>query len=141
MSQIILTSLYNKLIAVQTAGTVYALVGGRIFQLEANQGTVMPLLTFAIQSERTETFMESATASKHVLEIAFSFWFKPDSSIVTAMAAEAALFLLLQKTSVTPSDAAYSTIEMVCISRGTPMMTEDAIEVTTNYRLFATKQT
>ena len=33
MSQVILTTIYNKLVAVQTAGTVYDLVGGKIYQL------------------------------------------------------------------------------------------------------------
>ena len=110
MSQIILTTLYNKLIAVQTAGTVYALVGGRIYQLEAPQATVMPLLVYSISDESTQTFMASATESMHQCDVAFTFYFKPDSTVVTAMAAEAALFLLLQKASLTVSSGTYSSV-------------------------------
>ena len=140
MSQVILTTIYNKLIADVTAGTVYALVSGKIYQLEGPQGAVMPLLVYAISNEDTTTFMTSATQSMHTLDCVFTFYFKPDSSVVTAMAAEAALFLLLQKASMTPSSGTYSTVESVCISRGVPTINVDSITIETTYRIFATKQ-
>ena len=59
MSQVVLTTIYNKLVAVQTAGTVYNLVGGKIYQLEGPQGDVMPLLVYAISNEDTTTFMSA----------------------------------------------------------------------------------
>ena len=139
MSQVILTTIYNKLVAVQTAGTVYNLVGGKIYQLEGPQGAVMPLLVYAISN--TTTFMSAATQSMHTLDCAFTFYFKPDSSVVTAMAAEAALFLLLHKASMTPSSASYSTIESICVSRGVPTINVDSIVIDTTYRIFATKIT
>ena len=141
MSQVILTTIYNKLVAVTTAGTVYALVAGKIYQLEGPQGAVMPLLVYAISNEDTTTFMSSATQSMHTLDCAFTFYFKPDSSVVTAMAAEAALFLLLHKASMTPSSVSYSTIESICTSRGVPTINVDSIVIDTTYRIFATKIT
>ena len=81
------------------------------------------------------------TESMHTLDCAFTFYFKPDSSVVTAMAAEAALFLLLHKASMTPSDVSYSTIESICTSRGVPTINVDSIVIDTTYRIFATKQT
>jgi hypothetical protein len=141
MSQVILTTIYNKLVADVSGGTVYALVAGKIYQLEGPQGAVMPLLVYAISNEDTTTFMSAATESMHTLDCAFTFYFKPDSSVVTAMAAEAALFLLLQKASMTPSDVSYSTIESICTSRGVPTINVDSIVVDTTYRIFATKQT
>ena len=140
MSQVILTTIYNKLIADVSGGTVYALVSGKIYQLEGPQGAVMPLLVYAISNEDTTTFMTSATQSMHTLDCVFTFYFKPDSSVVTAMAAEAALFLLLQKASMTPSSGTYSTVESVCISRGVPTINVDSITIETTYRIFATKQ-
>lgn len=140
MSQIILTTLYNKLVAVTTAGTVYELVGGKIFQLQAPQATVMPLLVYSISNEDTTTFMSSATQSMHQCDVSFTFYFKPESTVVTAMAAEAALFLLLQKASLTPSSLTYSSVEMICTSRGVPTINVDSIVIDTTYRLFATKQ-
>ena len=140
MSQVILTTIYNKLVADVSGGTVYALVAGKIYQLEGPQGAVMPLLVYAISNEDTTTFMSSATESMHTLDCAFTFYFKPDSSVVTAMAAEAALFLLLQKASMTPSSASYSTIESLCVSRGVPTINVDSIVIDTTYRIFATKQ-
>ena len=141
MSQVILTTIYNKLVADVSGGTVYALVAGKIYQLEGPQGAVMPLLVYAISNEDTTTFMSSATESMHTLDCAFTFYFKPDSSVVTAMAAEAALFLLLQKASMTPSSNTYSTIESICTSRGVPTINVDSIVIDTTYRIFATKQT
>jgi len=141
MSQVILTTIYNKLVADHTIGSVWLAVGGRIYQLEGPQGSVMPLLVYAISNEDTTTFMSSATQSMHTLDCAFTFYFKPDSSVVTAMAAEAALFLLLHKASMTPSDASYSTIESICTSRGVPTINVDSIVIDTTYRIFATKQT
>ena len=140
MSQVILTTIYNKLVADVSGGTVYALVAGKIYQLEGPQGAVMPLLVYAISNEDTTTFMSSATESMHTLDCAFTFYFKPDSSVVTAMAAEAALFLLLQKASMTPSSNTYSTIESICVSRGVPTINVDSIVIDTTYRIFATKQ-
>ncbi len=140
MSQVILTTIYNKLVAVQTVGSLYLSVGGRIYQLEGPQGSIMPLLVYAISNEDTTTLMSSATQSMHTLDCAFTFYFKPDSSVVTAMAAEAALFLLLHKASMTPSDASYSTVESICTSRGVPTINVDSIVIDTTYRIFATKQ-
>ena len=141
MSQVILTTIYNKLVADVSGGTVYALVAGKIYQLEGPQGAVMPLLVYAISNEDTTTFMSSATESMHTLDCAFTFYFKPDSSVVTAMAAEAALFLLMHKASMTPSSNTYSTIESICVSRGVPTINVDSIVIDTTYRIFATKQT
>ena len=140
MSQVILTTIYNKLLSVQTVGSLYLSVGGRIYQLEGPQGSAMPLLVYAISNEDTTTFMTSATQSMHTLDCAFTFYFKPDSSVVTAMAAEAALFLLLHKASMSPSSGTYSTIESICTSRGVPTINVDSIVIDTTYRIFATQQ-
>ena len=54
MSQVILTTIYNKLIADVSGGTVYALVSGKIYQLEGPQGAVMPLLVYAISNDAVD---------------------------------------------------------------------------------------
>ncbi len=54
MSQIVLTSLYNRLISQTGAGTVYTLVGGRIYQIEAPQGVTLPCLVFSTSGNDTE---------------------------------------------------------------------------------------
>ncbi len=140
MSQIILTSLYNHLVAVQTAGTIYDLVGGRIFQMEASQATARPLLVFTLESEETQTYMSSAATTMHTCDVSFTFFFAPTSSVATAMVAEAALFLLLHKASITPSDASYASITTLCTSRGVPTIADDSIVVESRYRLVASKQ-
>ncbi|CAB4184716.1 hypothetical protein UFOVP1116_27 [uncultured Caudovirales phage] len=141
MSQVILTTIYNKLTADNISpSSVYALVEGKIYQLEGPQGATMPLLVYAISNEDTTTFMSSATQSMHTLDCEFTFYFKPDSSVANAMAAEAALFLLLQKANMTPSSGTYSSVESICVSRGVPTINVDSITIDTTYRIFATKQ-
>jgi len=143
MSQIVLTSLYNKLISVTGAGTVYTIVGGRIYQIEAPQGVALPCLVFSISGNETETFMGTAVKSRQELTATFLFFFKPDSTaaVVTAMAAESALFTLLNRVSMTPSDATYTSIDSYVLTRGVPDIGEDFITVETTYRIIAIKDT
>jgi len=143
MSQIVLTSLYNKLISVTGAGTVYTIVGGRIYQIEAPQGVALPCLVFSISGNETETFMGTAVKSRQELTATFLFFFKPDSTaaVVTAMAAESALFTLLNRVSITPSDATYTSIDSYVLTRGVPDIGEDFITVETTYRIIAIKDT
>jgi len=143
MSQIVLTSLYNKLISVTGAGTVYTIVGGRIYQIEAPQGVALPCLVFSISGNETETFMGTAVKSRQELTATFLFFFKPDSTaaVVTAMAAESALFTLLNRVSMTPSDASYTSIDSYVLTRGVPDIGEDFITVETTYRIIAIKDT
>ena len=50
MPQAIKTALYTKLVADQTAGTLYAAVGGRIYEAEGPDDAALPLLTYDVTS-------------------------------------------------------------------------------------------
>jgi len=143
MSQIVLTSLYNRLVSQTGAGTVYTLVGGRIYQIEAPQGVTLPCLVFSISGNETEIYMGTAVKSLQQLTATFVFFFKPDAAaaVATAMAAEAALFTQLNRVSMTPSDASYTSIESYVLTRGVPDIGEDFISVETTYRIIAIKDT
>jgi len=143
MSQIVLTSLYNRLVSQTGAGTVHALVGGRIYQIEAPQGVTLPCLVFSISGNDTEIYMGTAVKSRQQLTATFVCFFKPDAAaaVATAMAAEAALFTLLNRVSMTPSDASYTSIESYVLTRGVPDIGEDFISVETTYRIIAIKDT
>ena len=50
MSQAIKTAIYAKLTAVQTSGTLYDDLGGRIYELQGQDDADLPLLTYEVQS-------------------------------------------------------------------------------------------
>tara|TARA_R110000824_G_scaffold168136_4_gene345163 strand:+ start:2881 stop:3291 length:411 start_codon:yes stop_codon:yes gene_type:complete len=50
MSQAIKTAIYVKLTTDQSGGSLYDLVGGRIFELQGNDDADLPLLTYEVQS-------------------------------------------------------------------------------------------
>ena len=50
MSQAIKTAIYNKLTLSQIGGSVYDLVGGRIYELQGQDDADLPLLTYEVQS-------------------------------------------------------------------------------------------
>jgi len=143
VSQIVLTSLYNELTSATGAGTVFQIVGGRMYQIEAPQGVALPCLVFSISGNETEIFMGTAVKSRQEMTATFVFFFKPDSAaaVATAMTAEAALFTLLNRQSLPPSDASYTSIDSYVLTRGVPDIGEDFITVETTYRIIAIKDT
>ena len=50
MSQAVKTALYTKFTADQSAGSLYDLVGGRIFELEGKDDSELPLLVYEVSS-------------------------------------------------------------------------------------------
>jgi len=143
MSQIVLTSIYNKLISATGAGSVYATVGGRIYQIEAPQAAALPCLVYAITDNEVTTFFGTTAKSRQDLIVQNSFFFalSAASAVATAMNVEATLFDLLNRQTITPSDASYTSMEMFALNRGVPDIGEDFITVETSYRFIAIKDT
>jgi hypothetical protein len=143
MSQIVLTSLYNKLTASQGAGSVYALVSGRIFQIEAPQDVALPCLVFEVAGNDVEQYFNTTAKIRQELLATFTFFFPANAaaSVSTAMTAEAALFLLLHRTGLTPSDASYTAMDTIGLTRGVPDIGKDFITVTSTFRIIAIKDT
>lgn len=139
MSQTILTSVYNKLAA---ATTLSAIVSTRIFQLEAPQATILPLLVFGVSDDSTEVFFANSVSTKNESSLFFTAYFAPNSSVVTAMTLEEAIFDLFNKATVTSSDGVkYADMQTVCMSRGSPTINTDSILINMQYKIFSTKLT
>ena len=139
MSQTILTSIYNKLVG---ASTLTAIVSTRIFQLEAPQATILPLLVFGVSEDSTEVFFASSVSTKNQSNLFFTAYFAPNSSVVTAMTLEEAIFDLFNKATVASSDGTkYADMQTICISRGSPTINTDSILVDMQYKIFSTKLT
>jgi len=139
MSAVILQSLRTKLLSSQTVGSLYALCNGQIWHIEAPQSTAMPLLVYAMTGEQTSSYFVSSSITQHIIDVGFAFYFQTDQGVLAALTAEKALFDLLHKSSITPYNATYATIEILCISRGTAIMETDAIVINTTYRIIASK--
>jgi len=143
MSQIVLTSLYNKLVGTTGAGSVHALVGGRIYQLEAPQNVALPCLVFEVSGNDVEQYFNTAAKVRQELLATFTFFFAANAAaaVATAMTAEAALFLLLHRTGLAPSDASYTAMDTIGLTRGVPDIGTDFISVTSTFRIIAIKDT
>ena len=143
MSQIVLSSLYTRIATPSTPGSIYDLVSGRIYQLDGPQGMTLPALIFGIENNDTATYFGQTVKSMQTLDVLFTILFPSNaaSAIVTAMAVETALFARLNRVSITPSDASYTSIETYALSRGVPQIDEDFIRIETTYRCLAVKDT
>lgn len=143
MSQIVLSSLYTRIATPSTPGSIYDLVGGRIYQLDGPQGMTLPALIFGIENNDTETYFGQTVKSMQTLDVLFTILFPATaaSAVSTAMAVETALFARLNRVSITPSDATYTSIETYALSRGVPQIDEDFIRIETTYRCLAVKDT
>jgi hypothetical protein len=139
MSAVILQSLRTKLLLSQSVGSLYALCNGQIWHIEAPQSTTMPLMVYAMTGEQTSSYFVSSSITQHIIEVGFAFYFRTDQGVLSALTAEKALFDLLHKSSITPYNATYATIEILCISRGTAIIETDAIVINTTYRIIASK--
>lgn len=143
MSQIVLSSLYTRIATPSTPGSIYDLVGGRIYQLDGPQGMTLPALIFGIENNDTATYFGQTVKSMQTLDVLFTILFPSNaaSAVSTAMAVETALFARLNRVSITPSDASYTSIETYALSRGVPQIDEDFIRIETTYRCLAVKDT
>lgn len=139
MSAVILQSLRTKLIFNQAVGSLWELCNGQIWHIEAPQSTTMPLMVYAMTGEQTSSYFVSSSITQHIIEVGFAFYFRTDQGVLEALTAEKALFDLLHKSSITPYNGTYATIEILCISRGTAIMETDSIVINTTYRIIASK--
>ncbi len=143
MSQVVLSSIYDRIKTPTSAGSIHALVSGRIYQIEGPQSLTLPALVFAIESNDTETYFGQSVKSMQTLDVRFTILFPATaaSAVSTAMAVEAALFARLNRAAITPADATYTSIDTYALSRGVPDIDEDFIRIETTYRCIAVKDT
>jgi len=134
MSQKMLEGLYTKLTAVQTAGTFYDDLSGRIYAIEAPQNASLPL-ALIIWEDTSVTQSFDTDAIKDAL-VTIEVWGKREDGGEALGDTVQLLFTLLQNASLTITDHDRGVV--TCVSEGSPSMVEDSILISTQWRIRAT---
>lgn len=146
MSQAIRDSIYAKWIASQGAGTVYAAVGGRLYETAAPQMATAPCLVYSVTADPVETFMGGYVSESATLDVAI-FVSKGNQDnqepgggsdgAIAAGAIEEKVYTLLHGVSLTCSGRDRALV--TCLSRGVPSIEDDAHVNRSAYLVRATK--
>lgn len=128
-TQNILDALYTKLIADQSSGTLYDLLGGRIYGMFAPQDEAMPLLVFNITDDPKGKFFGNKTSE----DLAIDFDIYGDAEIGPAASGgvgeiENSLFDLLEGFELSASG--YDRGVVLFQSRNVRILEEKAVRVT-----------
>jgi hypothetical protein len=142
----LIDAVYDRLTADQSAGSLYDDLGGRIYFVRGPQNAALPLLIFRVQTDEPLYYLDRATGAQ-------TYANGPDVDaelhlvLVGSTAAGAAaledintkLLTLLhgQPISVT----GYNAGQTFCIERGAPAADEDAVRITTRWRVWASVRT
>ena len=141
--QALSAGLYTKLTAVQTAGTVYALTGGRIYDTLAPHETgtgnsrsapAFPYLVFSVISDPADRGFSYETQRAAV---EFEIIGDKRGGKATLGTINEALFDLLNGSSITIADHDRGVV--TCDDRGFPTIEEDAMVITSIYTVEATE--
>lgn len=119
-------ALYTKLTAVQSAGSLYAAVGGRIYMTEAPPNTPMPLLIASVLTADVQHNM--GVVNRFQVPIQFDIWVnKTDGMEDSALDIETKLFDLLDRFNLTVSGFDRGNISFT--NRATIVADDDAYHV------------
>lgn len=134
MSQVdVSTAIYTKMTSVQTGGSFYALVGGRIYFAQARDEITIPCAIVTIVSDvPDEYFAGSDLDANYQVEI-----YSPRTSTPeTAQAIADALYSLMHRTAITISN--HTAGQTWCVDKGAPFPDDDSYGINTQWRIFAT---
>lgn len=145
--QSILTAIYEHLNPAASVGTTFktafggtTTTRGRIYQAQATRDTPLALCVFRVTSEATTGYLGSAVTSTHDLALQVEMFFSLVVGVATAMASEDRLFDLLHDQVIVSADSGVGGIVARCTARGTPTIFDDAVSVTAEYRIVASKR-
>ena len=134
MPQAIKTAIYTKLTADQTAGTLYAAVGGRIFENEGQDDSALPLLVYEVTSSTTSNVMDG----KEIVQSVATFTLYGHKRLGTAAlgSIEGKLYSLLNGLSMTTTG--YDRGVVLATSRDVRQNFDDVLSSQSVYRIEAT---
>lgn len=98
-SQAIIDAFYAKLVAVQTVGSLYFALGGRIYNTIAPQNAALPLLVYNIISDSDDRNYGSVT---HQMQVQVDLYGKIELGAKALGDIESKLYALLFNASITP---------------------------------------
>jgi hypothetical protein len=134
MPQAIKTAIYTKLTADQTAGTLYAAVGGRIFENEGQDDSALPLLVYEVTSSATSNVM---TGDKEIVQAVATLLYGHKRLGSAALGSiEGKLYSLLNGISMTTTG--YDRGVVLATSRDIRQNFEDVLSSQSVYRIEAT---
>lgn len=146
MSQQIRDAIYAKLTAVQTAGTVYALTEGRIYESAAPQAATLPFLIYRVLEDELELHFGGSRTEKCEIEFEIrgslgnQTFQQPGGGSPGAQAVgtiEEAVFDLLHGATLTVTGRDRG--QVVCQTRGVPDVEFDSHVSRSTYMVWATE--
>jgi len=140
MSQIELKAgIYDKLTAVQTSGTLYDDITGRIFEGQARHDETLPLLIYNVILDDPAT-----TFSKNHIDatVQFDLYYPASSGAAAAAVTNDKIYALLHTSNQGTAWATtgHATAHGICTERGQLTFEEDAIRIRSEFQILATEQ-
>lgn len=119
-------ALYTKLTAVQTPGSLYDALSGRIRQGWVDQRMAFPYLTFNVIASTPQRYM--GTAIMLELLVQFDIWCEQEKGVKAAQQIEELLWSLLEGQTIAPN--AYDRGVITFTSRGVPTIDDETWRIT-----------
>lgn len=142
MSQYVRDGLHAKLVSDTSNGSVYDLVGGRIYEGRAPQAAELPLLVYRLSADPLEHFFGGAVTQDSVVDIEV-FGPLDDQDVSDGSDAaqdvgtiERKVYDLLNGATLTVTD--HDRGKMFCISRNVPEVLDDSHVARAQYRVMST---
>lgn len=126
-------AVYAKLVSVQTPGSFHALLGGRIYERQAEENDPLPLAVYSFITDAPEEYF---TGSDVDARFDVDIYSPIDSSPRACQVIADALITLMHRQSISINN--HSGGNTWCIDRGAAINDEDAFRITTSWRIMAT---
>ncbi len=129
--QAVAQAIHQQLITDQSAGSLWSVLGGRIYHLQAPPDTALPLLTVRIDEDEPQTFFDGSSDLRVEVEIELR---ADDAS--TLLVAGDLLFDRLQHQSLAVDG--YRRASVRAVERGRTKTDRDLLKATSRWILTAT---
>jgi len=129
--QAIAQAIHQQLINDQSENSLWSLVGGRIYHLQAPTNTALPLITVRIEHDQPQTYYDGSSDLRVEMEIEVHA-----SDATTLLNASTRLFDQLQNQSLSIDGYRHATMRTV--DRGREKAERDAMTSTSRWLLTAT---
>lgn len=135
MSQAIKTALYTKLTADQSAGSFYDDVGGRIFEMEGQDDSALPLVVYDVTSTPVEGLYNGNVVVKS--QVVLTLYGHRRLGAAALGAIEDKLFTLVNQVTLAPSGYDSNAV-MICLDRDRRTVLDEIIASESVYSIEAT---
>lgn len=137
MSQRTITqAIHEKLAATQSAGSVHALAGGRVFHLRAPMETPLPWVRFTLAQDQAQAYFGQSGEDIET-QLVFEVWHDAHAGAAAAQAINDALHAQLHRQTL--DVPGLTDVQIFCLSRGVPELdaSTKAIRIRSTWRIWA----